>query len=253
MKLMVILLFGGAMILFFCRSPKMFMGWGDYLEKVFDRPAKFVRDSALASVVIFLMFLFPSNLLFFKNFTAKYHEQLPKEPLSSVLIWKKMNETLPYGFSFLLGGGFALSSAAKKSGLNEKIGEQLQNLKDLPNVIIILLIVIVVVFVTNFASNVVVCNVFVPIVMQLAKEINRNPFWYALTGGISASFCYMLPVGTPGNLIVKSAASIPTKKMLIAGLGPTACAIIFIWLFIYLWGPVIWPDIVTLPDWATAR
>lgn len=43
----------------------------------------------------------------------------------------------------------------------------LRNLKDMPNSLIILLIIIFTVFTTNFASNVAVCNVIAPIVMQL--------------------------------------------------------------------------------------
>ncbi|XP_045535758.1 protein I'm not dead yet-like [Papilio machaon] len=100
---MVILLFGGSMVLFFCRSPQMFPGWGDILEDIFDRPHKFIKDSALACLVGFLMFVSPSNLSFFKNFTVKYYEQLPKKPVTSVLDWKKMDASLPYSFMFLLG------------------------------------------------------------------------------------------------------------------------------------------------------
>ncbi|CAK1596037.1 unnamed protein product [Parnassius mnemosyne] len=249
-EFMVIILFGGAMVLFFLRSPQMFEGWGDFLEKQFDRPSRFVQDSALAAMVCYLMLLAPSSLLFFKNFTAKYHESLPKRRITSVLNWSIMNAKLPYSFMFLLGGGFALSDAAKKTGLNDKIGESLQALKSLPNAAIILIIIIVVIFVTNFASNVVICNVFVPIVMELAKRIDRNPLWYAITAGFTASYCYMIPVGTPGNLVVQSAASIPTKKMIIAGAGPTLSTIIITWVAVYFWAPVIWSDLLILPDWA---
>lgn len=51
--------------------------------------------------------------------------------------------------------------------MNGKIGTMLRNLKDFPNSLIILLIIIFTVFTTNFASNVAVCNVIAPIVMQL--------------------------------------------------------------------------------------
>lgn len=73
---------------------------------------------------------------------------------------------------FFLGGGFALSEAAKKeySDLNGKIGELLKTMSTLPTYFIILLIIIFTVFITNFASNVAVCNVITPIVMQLVSE-----------------------------------------------------------------------------------
>ncbi|CAH4029411.1 protein I'm not dead yet-like isoform X3 [Pieris brassicae] len=250
-EIMVIILFGGAMVLFFSRSPQVFKGWGDAIKDYFElEDAKYVRDSALAAFVMFLMFLLPSTLDFFKNFTAKYHEELPKTCVESVLSWPKIVSVMPYSFSFLLGGGFALSEAAKKSGLNEKIGEALSNLKSLPNVLILLIIIIVVIFFTNFASNVAIVNVFAPIFMQLAKQIDQNPLWYCVTAGFTASYCFLLPVGTPGNLVVQSAAKIETGKMIKAGLVPTIATIIITWLASYLYAPVIWPDIKSLPDWA---
>ncbi|CAK1547122.1 unnamed protein product [Leptosia nina] len=250
-EIMVIILFGGAMVMFFCRSPQVFPGWGDAIKGYFNvEDAKFVRDSALASVVMFLMFLLPSTTDIIKNFTGKYHEELPKSSIPSVLSWSEIVGIMPYSFTFLLGGGFALSEAAKTTGLNEKIGESLSNLKTLPNILIILLIIIIVIFFTNFASNVAIVNVFAPIFMQMAKQIDQNPLWYCIAAGFTASFCFMVPVGTPGNLIVQSSASIPTQKMIKAGLVPTVLTVIITWLAVYFWAPVIWPDLHLMPDWA---
>lgn len=48
-----------------------------------------------------------------------------------------------------------------------------------------------------------------------AKEINQNPLWYIIASGFTASFAFMIPVGTPGNLVAQGAANIPTLKMVI--------------------------------------
>ncbi|XP_026725060.1 protein I'm not dead yet-like [Trichoplusia ni] len=246
----VCLLFGGAMVLFFCRSPQLFFGWGDAIHAFFDiKDTKFVRDSALAMCVGFLMFLLPRSLELFKNFTAKDERELPRSSQKSLLDWRLLNSQMPFAFSFLLGGGFSLSGAAKSSGLNAKLGESMQSLAGLPNMLVLLIVVFVVVLVTNFASNVAVCNVFTPIAMQLAREIGQNPLWYCIASGIAASFCFLIPVGTPGNLIVQSAASVPTSKMIVAGFGPTCSCIVVTWLMIYYWAPVIWPDLKILPEW----
>ncbi|XP_037293618.1 protein I'm not dead yet-like, partial [Manduca sexta] len=253
-EIMVIILFGGAIVMFFSRSPQIFPGWGDKIAEHFDiKQPKFVQDSAAAMLVGFLMFLLPSHLTIFKIVKRKVtYGELTDKPIPSVLRWKEMNEIMPYSFMFLLGGGFALSEAAKKdySDLNGKIGEMLKNMQSLPNLFIILLIIIFTVFITNFASNVAVCNVIAPIAMQLARETGANPLWYNIAAGFSASYCFCLPVGTPGNLVVQSAASIPTGKMIIAGAGPTAIAIIISWVALCFWAPVIWPDLHILPDWA---
>ncbi|XP_047529628.1 protein I'm not dead yet-like [Vanessa atalanta] len=251
-EIIVIILFSGAIILFFCRSPQIFTGWGDMISLYFDADdKKFVKDSAAVMLIGFLMLLLPSSMLFFKNFTAKDHGELPNKGIQSVLIWDKVNDIMPYSFMFLLGGGFALSNAAKKdyTDLNGRIGLLLKNMKDLPNKLIILLIIIFTVFTTNFASNVAVCNVISPIVMQLAQEINQNPLWYNIAAGFSSSYALCLPVGTPGNLVVQSSANIPTSKMIKAGLGPTVSTIIISWLCVCYWAPVIWPDLHNLPNW----
>lgn len=71
----------------------------------------------------------------------------------------------------LSGGGFALSTAAKKdhSDLNGKIGDALSGLNVLPNIVVVLIIIILTVIITNFASNVAVCNVLVPIAIGLVS------------------------------------------------------------------------------------
>ncbi|CAH2207492.1 jg19345 [Pararge aegeria aegeria] len=190
---MVIILFGGAMVGFFCRSPQIFHGWGDVINDYFElNDPKFVRDSALAALVAFMMFLLPSNLSFCKNLKAKFHEEFPRERVRSVLDWKSLIGSMPYSFTFLLGGGFALSEAAKKTGFNEKIGETLQHLKSLPNVLIMLIVIIFVILITNVASNVAVCNVLTPICMTLVSHLlyhddDHDPGSYHARGSLAIS------------------------------------------------------------------
>ncbi|KAJ8728074.1 hypothetical protein PYW08_016459 [Mythimna loreyi] len=249
-EVMVVILFGGAMISFFCRSPQMFPGWGDRLQAYFAMKPKFIKDSALAMFVAFMMFLFPRDKSFWANFTVKYREDLPKGRTGSVLNWDILNDKCPYAFSFLLGGGFTLSSGADSSGLNKILGLTMkEKLTGLDNSLIILIIIVAVIFVTNFASNVAVATVFTPIAMQVAQNMNRNPLWYNIASGYAASFCFMIPVGTPGNLIVQCAAKISTSSMMICGLGPTISTIFISWVAILFWAPIIWPDIKILPGW----
>ncbi|KAH9627853.1 hypothetical protein HF086_001749 [Spodoptera exigua] len=234
-EIMVIILFSSAMLLFFCRSPQIFQGWGDAISEYFNlNNYKYVRDSAAALLVVFLMLLLPSTLEFFKNFTAKI-DDLPKNRITSVLSWTLMDDIMPYSFMFLLGGGFALSEAAKKeySDLNGQIGKLLKNLSIFPNHFIMLLIIIFTIFVTNFASNV------------AAKEINIHPLWYNIVSGVSASFCFCIPVGTPGNLIIQSSANIPTITMIKTGFWPSVATILITWFTMYYWAPVIWPDLIS--------
>ncbi|XP_063534040.1 protein I'm not dead yet-like [Cydia strobilella] len=252
-EIMVLCLFSLAMLLFFSRSPQVFPGWADRIRNAYGIDnAKFIKDSAVATFVIFLMLLLPSTSTLFKNFKVKFVDELPKGRIPSCLNWEVMNASLPYSFSFLLAGGFALSTAAGKeySDLNGKIGETLQKLDGLPNAAILFIVILFTIFITNFASNVAVCNVITPIAMQLATKVNVNPLWYNVASGIAASFAFMIPVGTPGNLIVQSAANVPTSHMVIAGAGPTVTTLLFTWLFTYFYAPLIWPTLKeNKPEW----
>lgn len=62
-----------------------------------------------------------------------------------------------------------MSTAAKSSGLNDKLGDAMEVLKVLPLFVVIFIIIVVVTLITNFASNVAVANVFVPIAMNLVS------------------------------------------------------------------------------------
>lgn len=46
-----------------------------------------------------------------------------------------------------------------------------------------------------------------------ARVTKQNPLWYNIAAGFSSSYCFMIPVGTPGNLVVQSAAKVPTAHM----------------------------------------
>ncbi|XP_047995046.1 protein I'm not dead yet-like isoform X1 [Leguminivora glycinivorella] len=254
---MVLILFSLSMVMFFSRSPQIFPGWADKILDFFlIKDYKFIKDSAAATFVIFLMVILPATSAIFKNFSAKYEDELPKRRIPSCLDWDVMNKSMPYSFAFLLGGGFALSTAAGKkySDLNGKIGEALSKLEGMPNAAILFILILFTVFVTNFASNVAVCNVIAPIAVQLALKVNVNPLWYVIAAGVSSSYALMIPVGTPGNLIVQSAANVPTPHMIVAGSGPTVSTLFFTWFFLYFYAPIIWPILKNpTPEWLSSN
>ncbi|XP_063825391.1 protein I'm not dead yet-like [Ostrinia nubilalis] len=250
-EVLACILFVVAVLGFLGRLTPFFDGWGTMIKTSFSqKDESYVRDSAMVMAVCCAMFLLPASLAFFKNCTAKFHEDLPKSKTTSVLDWATLNTSMPFSFMFLLGAGFVLCEAGKSSGLNDKIGETFKELESLPTLVALLIVIVGTVVITNFASNVVVANIFCPLAMSLAKQLKVSPLWFCLAAGYSASYCFILPIGTPGNMIVKSAASIPLKKMALAGLGPTIIVIVFTWMDLNYLAPIIWPDLDKLPDWA---
>ncbi|KAJ2940359.1 hypothetical protein O0L34_g34 [Tuta absoluta] len=242
----VVITFSLSICLFFTRSPQMFKGWADQIVLFYqEKDKKYIRDSVVAMGTVFIMLWLPQNMNAFKSFKAKSVSELPKGRIRSVLEYTKMSASLPWSFMFLLGGGFAVSGAAGKkySDLNGVIGDFLAKMDKLPNAVLVLIIILFTVMLTNLASNVATATVIVPIAMTLATKTGANPLMYNLAAGLSASYCFLLPVGTPPNLIVQSAASVSTKKMIKAGVVPTISAIILTYGLLYGWAPVIWKDL----------
>ncbi|KAI5637851.1 sodium:sulfate symporter transmembrane region domain-containing protein [Phthorimaea operculella] len=246
----VVLTFTLSICLFFTRSPQMFPGWADRLVQYYkEKNKKFIKDSVVAVGMVFIMLWLPQDMKAIKSVKAKTIQELPKGRVKSVLEWTKMSNSLPWSFMFLLGGGFAISGAAgpKFSNLNGIIGDFLAKMDKLPNPVLVLIIILITVILTNLASNVAVATVIVPIAMTLATKVGAHPLLYNMAAGLSASYCFLLPVGTPPNLIVQSAASVPTKKLIKAGLAPTLVAILLTWGLLFGWAPVIWKDLKKSP------
>lgn len=130
------------------------------------------------------------------------------QPYEALLDWQFVQHHLSWGVVLLLGGGFALSEGAEKSGLSEWIGGQLTGLEDLPKPVILLIVMILTATLTEVCSNVATANVLLPILLQLSKTINIHPLYLSVPATISCSFAFMLPVATPPNALVFAAGNV---------------------------------------------
>ncbi|CAB3224066.1 unnamed protein product [Arctia plantaginis] len=93
------------MVLFFCRSPQIFVGWADVINENYGvTNPKYILDSAVCSIAIFIMLALPSTLDFFKHFTVKYVEDIPKKTIKTCigLDTNKQNNAL---FFYVFIGG----------------------------------------------------------------------------------------------------------------------------------------------------
>jgi len=86
------------------------------------------------------------------------------------LDWKFVQHHLSWGVVLLLGGGFAISDGAEKSGLSAWIGEQLTGLQDLPRPLILLIVMVITAGITEVCSNVATANVLLPIFIVLVSH-----------------------------------------------------------------------------------
>lgn len=190
-------------------------GW----SKIFPKP-DFIDDGTIAMTMAFLLFLIPvQNKSAEENFILDF---------SAI-------KKIPWDIILLFGGGFALAEGFVSSGLSKLIGAQFVALKGVDVVILIAIICFTLTFLTELTSNTATAQIVLPILASLSVELNINPILLMIPATLSASFAFMLPVGTPPNAIVFSSRRLKIADMAKAGLIVNflgiAVVTFFIWSF----------------------
>lgn len=180
-------------------------GWSN----LFEHP-KYINDGTVAIIIGVLLFLIPSK----------------KESGKFIMDWKTA-EDIPWEIILLFGGGFALASGFKESGLSQWFGDQMVWLKDIHPFIIILCIALIITFLTELTSNVATVETFLPVLAGLSMSIEINPLLFMLPATIAASLAFMLPAATPPNAIIFG-----TKRLKVLDMSKTGFALNFFGIFI---------------------
>lgn len=176
-------------------------GWSG----LFEHP-KYLNDGTVAITIAILLFLIPT-----KRGSSKF-----------IMDWKTA-ENIPWEIILLFGGGFALASGFKESGLSQWFGDQLIWLKDVHPLIIVLSVSLLITFLTELTSNVATVETFLPVLAGLAMSIELNPLLFMLPATISASLAFMLPSATAPNAIIFG-----TKRLKVLDMSKTGLALNFI-------------------------
>lgn len=82
-----------------------------------------------------------------------------------------VQQKLPWGLIFLLGGGFALAEASKVSGMSELIADHLHGFAMLPRFWVMVISCLFATLLTQFSSNVAVANVVLPVLAEMSLVI----------------------------------------------------------------------------------
>lgn len=168
-----------------------------------------------------------------------------------MLDWETTQQKMPWTILFLFSGGFALNQGFKDSGLDVWIGNQLSGLTSLDTYPLSLVITAVTILMTNIvASNTAVANILLPIVASVAKTSGTiHPFKLMFPTAFACSYCFIMPVATPPNLIAYSTGRLETKDFIITGAFLTVIALLVVPAFCtWLVGPVF--DADSFPVWA---
>lgn len=139
-------------------------------------------------------------------------------PDSKVLLDWQTAEKLPWGVLLLFGGGLALATMIKSSGLAEWLAQNFSLLSAWPIFALVLVIVAVIIFLTEITSNTATTATFLPLLGALAVAQSVSPMLFVIPAAIAASCAFMMPVATPPNAVVFGSGELRIKDMMQAGL-----------------------------------
>ncbi len=204
-------------------------GWSN----LFNNP-KFLNDGTVAITIGIILFLIPSK----------------KKKGTFIMDWKTA-EKIPWEIILLFGGGFALASGFKESGLSQWFGDQLIWLKDVHPFIIILAVTLLITFLTELTSNVATVETFLPVLAGLAMSVELNPLLFMLPATIAASLAFMLPSATAPNAIIFGTKRLHVIDMSKTGFVLNIIGIIIVTLATYYIATFIFKIGLDInPEWA---
>jgi sodium-dependent dicarboxylate transporter 2/3/5 len=204
-------------------------GW----QNLFRFP-EYINDGTVAIALSIILFAIPS-----KNVKGR-----------KLMDWKTASR-LPWGIVLLFGGGFALASGFKESGLSTWFGEQLSFVTVLHPIIIIAIVALLMTFLTELTSNTATTEMILPVLAGLAVATQINPLLFMLPATMSASMAFMLPVATPPNAIIFGTNKLRIVDMVRTGLVMNLVGTIVITFSVYFiarWAFDI--DMAIFPEWA---
>lgn len=161
---------------------------------------------------------------------------------------------LPWDIVLLFGGGFALASGFKESGLDRWLGQHFAGIGELSPLLIVVAICLFVTFLTELTSNTATAQMFLPILGSLAVTIKVNPLLLMIPATLSCSFAFMLPVATPPNAIIFGTGRLKIKNMVKVGIWLNLFGVIIVTIAVLWLGQVVLnTDLFRLPEWAVAQ
>ena len=155
-----------------------------YLLALLELPPKAITDATIAIGITVVLYMIPAN----RGRTR-----------TRLLTWDETAKT-PWQILILFGGGFALASGFKTTGLSVWLGSILASTTHgwaLP--IMVLSIVLFMTFLTEVTSNTATSIILLPIICELANASKVEPLILLLPATLAASCAFMLPVATPPN------------------------------------------------------
>ncbi|MEM7455047.1 MAG: SLC13 family permease [Planctomycetota bacterium] len=196
-----------------------------------------VKDAAVAVAAAVLLFMIPSA----------------DRKGESLVEWNTA-VTLPWGILLLFGGGFAISTGFKESGLSEIVGEGFAGLTVTSPLLVIIIVCTLLTFLTELTSNTAMTNLVLPILSKAAVALGMDPRILMVPATISASCAFMMPIASPTQAIVFGSGHVKISQMVRAGIWFNILGIIMVTgAFMHLGGWLMDIDWNRVPEWAAPQ
>jgi sodium-dependent dicarboxylate transporter 2/3/5 len=204
-----------AVIIVFYALGFIFRNWWSELLGV----TGFVKDSTVAVLAAIILFALPSGE---KNMKGKQVR---------LLEWEDA-KTIPWGIGMLIGGGLAIASSFKSSGLIEWVGTAI-DLGGISIFFILIFVVTFMIFLTEVNSNTATTAIFLPVLAGISIAGDFHPYLLMIPATFAASCAFMLPSGTGPNASVLASGHLKIPQMARVGFGLNILAILLIVILFY--------------------
>lgn len=119
-----------------------------------------------------------------------------------LLDWEYTQAKVPWNIIFLFSGGFCLNQGMMDSGMDVWLGNILKGFSKLPLFPLLLIMCVITGVLSSVASNTCCANILLPIMAVFASNSEKyHPWMLMFPICYMTSFCFLLPVSTPPNLI----------------------------------------------------
>lgn len=243
-ELMVAILFVLAIVMWLFRKPMFMPGWAEMITD------KQVKDACPAIIICIFLFTLPSTTNWIHMFSSNKSKR-PEMPSPPLITWKIVQQKMPWGLIFLLGGGFAIAEGSKASGMSHLIAITLKSYMEYDKLIVLTICCVTAIIITQLiSSNVATANILLPIVAEIAVVNKIDPIYLTLPVTACCSYAYLLPVSTPPNALAANPCHMPVYEMMKVGFW------IALFCTVAAMGILPWyaPQVLHLdgfPDWAS--
>ena len=120
---------------------------------------------------------------------------------------------IPWGVLLLIGGGLALAAGFTSTGVDQWMANGLGFLENFPPFVIVLVLVVVAMITTQFVVNTATAALLIPVAAALSSSLNMDPLLFMIPVAIATSYGFILPVGTPPNIVVLGSGYVTAKQL----------------------------------------